>query len=89
MGGGVQVEKRRPVSLTALFWRYLLTVGIGVAAAALAWWMTILLLLQWEAVLPASYAASHVAETADLLAERFSPDAIPHYYRWAVFTAEG
>ena len=52
MGGGVQVEKRRPVSLTALFWRYLLTVGIGVAAAALAWWMTILLLLQWEAVLP-------------------------------------
>lgn len=61
---------RKTIGLTALFWRYLLTVGLGIAAAPLVWWAVMMLLMfKGEFVLPAAYAAGHAAETAELLAE--------------------
>lgn len=81
---------RKTIGLTALFWRYLLTVGLGIAAAPLVWWAVMMLLMfKGEFVLPAAYAAGHAAETAEELAENFAPETLPHYYRWAVFTESG
>lgn len=81
---------KRSIGLAALFWRYLLTAGLGIAAASLVWWAVLMLLMfQGAFVLPAAYAAGHAAETAEALAENFAPETIPHYYRWAVFTESG
>lgn len=81
---------KKSIGLAALFWRYLLTVGLGVAAASLVWWAVMMLLMfKGTFVLPAAYAAGHAAETAEALVENFAPETIPHYYRWAVFTESG
>ena len=81
---------KKTIGLAALFWRYLLTAGAGIAVLSLVWWAALMLLMvRAEFVLPAGYAAGHAAETAEMLTADFSPEDIPHYYRWAVFTERG
>lgn len=80
---------KRPIGLTTLFWKYLLTAGGSIAIEALLWWAVLMLLVRTGFVLPAAYAAARAEETAKILTEDFSPEHIPHYYRWAVFDANG
>lgn len=81
------MEKRvkHPIGLTALFWRYLISVCILVVVSALLWWFCVCLCINRGIVLTASYAASQVDAIAEALHETSDLDAIPHYFRWAVF----
>lgn len=91
MGGGVQVEKpvKRPMGLAALFWRYLLSVGLLIVMSALLWWIMMVVCINRGLVLPSAYAAGQVEATAERLHQAFDPESIPYYYRWAVFDVNG
>ena len=91
MGGGVQVEKpvKRPLRLTALLWCYLLSTGGILLVTLLLWWLCFAMLVNLGFVLPAAYAAGQVQSTAEVLSREFDTEVIPHYYRWAVFDADG
>lgn len=85
----MEKSMKRPIGLTALFWRYLVSVGVLVVGTALAWWFCVSLCINAGFVLSASYAAGQANATAEALRETFEPDSIPHYFRWAVFDKEG
>jgi signal transduction histidine kinase len=80
---------KQPIGLTALFWRYLLSVGALMLTSALLWWFCFALCINMGLVLPASYAASQVGATVEAINKEFDPDTIPHYFRWAVFDKDG
>ncbi len=91
MGSGIQVEKRRAVRLSGLFWRYLLSTAAIVALICLVWLFLIRILINMGVILPANTGANHLEETAAALRvqERFEPQEIPFYYRWALLEADG
>lgn len=85
----MEKPRKRPMGLTALFWRYLLSTGGILLAALLLWWLCFAMLINLGVVLPSAYAAGQVQSTAEALRREFDTGAIPHYYRWAVFDAAG
>lgn len=79
-------RRKKEITLRAVFWRYLLTTGLTVAFLCFAALCLFQLLVNMGFVLPAYTAANGLGETAQALQTQaeFDPDAIPHYYRWAL-----
>ena len=77
----------RPVRLTAVFFRYLVTTGALMLVIVLLWWAALLSVMAAGWVLPASTAALEAREVAQHCGEtgRFSPEGLPHYLRWVRF----
>lgn len=81
----------RGVGLAGLFWRYLITTGLALAAVALALVSVVLLLTGNGVVLTAS-AGAQAASEAILRARQtgiFDPEALPGYVAWALFDESG
>lgn len=84
------MEKRRGVSLSGLFWRYLIVTGTLLAGILLLWWMLFSMLINMGLLLPASTAAGKAVELAPQLeAGTLTPGELPYYLRWAVLDEAG
>ncbi len=82
--------KKRKLTLTKLFWHYLITVGISLICililSALLFWLMFLSGL----VLPANTAEMQAQKWEQALACGASlPSEVPDYYRWACFDQDG
>ena len=85
----MDADVRRPLGLTALFWRYLFLVGGLMLLSAAFWWLGVILCINQGFVLPASQAASQVEAAAEDLRRDQNPSSLPHYIRWALFDTKG
>ena len=79
-------NRRRGLGLNALFWRYLITSGSLAAALCVLWLILFNILVNMGFVMSAYTAVRGLTETERLLQEQtvFDPEAIPHFYEWAL-----
>lgn len=75
---------KRPIGLKTVFLRFLVVTGAAMAAAGVLWWLSIGILMNMGAVLPA-----HTAEKNVQTVLQASEMGIPYYYKWAYFDADG
>lgn len=83
------MKRGRPVSLNTLFLRCLLTTGAVMAVIVVVWWVALMRVMASGVILPASTAADGARDVVQALEVRFAPEDIPHWYRWALFDADG
>lgn len=79
-------SRRRGISLNAIFWRYLIASGSLAAALCVLWLLLFNILVNMGFVLSAYTAVRGLPEAERLLQEQrvFDPEAIPHFYEWAL-----
>lgn len=82
--------KKRKLTLTKLFWHYLLTVGISFVCILVMMVLVVRLLLSLGVVFPANTADAQTREVEDaLLSGQLLPEELPSYYRWSCFDETG
>ncbi len=82
--------KKRKLTLTKLFWHYLLTVGISFVCVLVLAFVILLLFIFSNLILPANTAESQVYELEKALSSGYIlPSELPSYYRWAYFNEYG